>query len=510
MKKTIFLLAIIFIASFSFLNAQNAVYQTTDLSAIYSEHHLPFPDQERADCEMTYLGTDPSTQVGFPLWSNWYPTACISYTASQVEPYVGGKLTKIILAVPASEFFPSMYFNPSASKVYVKHSLSGAVVYEQTFNPVFDSWNTIVLNTPQTVSAGSGFVIGVQYSFSAACDPPPSPCETYIRPFKATTAAEDPAVPGGFYYICSNNASNYGAGATFQPITNYGNFGIKGYVVDCDFPENDMAALGVSFQEPSQWKEMKEYYTYSVGVKNIGTNPQNNFKVQLTDNNGNVLAEETITEQLAWGATKVVEFPYAHPIEGYLTLRGKVILSGDEVAINDISDPVTLLIYTPDLLKYIETQGHNGGFYIGGEISNAVGFPAAGLSPYAGKQLVGMAIDFWDARGFENYIHLWVRNSLDGDDLWFSFEFPKSGWNYIKIDPPIDLENKDIYFGWTGATTEDFISITHANGVPNPNGYWYKPVGGDWKQGVNSPDDQYNLCIVGLVKPVGTDPVTNL
>jgi len=511
MKKILLLFAIMLIASFSFLNAQNVVIECNEMSDQYTKP-IPFPN-EKADCEMKFIGAAPTQTTGFLSYADWTPSACISYSPLIVGPYVGGVLEKIVLSVSDQANYP--LYTVGSAKVWVKHSLSGAVVYEQLFTPVYNSWNTITLTTPQTIPA-TGFVIGFSMTFTASC-PSQTGCETYIRSFHRSDQAEDPNLLGGFYYICSNNPDNYKA-AVWNPVTT-GNLALYGVVTGCNFPDKDMAALGVSFTSPNEFKMRNELYTYSASVLNLGITPQSNFTLQLVDDNNNVLAEKIVPETVASGTGLVVDFEYAAPSEGKLTLRAKVVLEGDEKPNNDVSGPTSLIIYTQNLIKYIPEQRYTNGYYgLDDMTSCAIGYLKSDIEPLVGKLLTGIVVGFWDAKGIEGYMDVWVSNSLEGEKLWIeNHDPPISGYNYYKISEPILLEHVDTYIGWTAKTvtgTPNIPVITINNVDPRVNGgFWVHDESNGWNDRNTDPafTTKGNLLIIGLVRNnISCDPVTDL
>lgn len=77
--------------------------------------------------------------------------------------------------------------------------------------------------------------------------------------------------------------------------------------------------------------------THAVTVKNMGTESQTGFEVQIVDGQGKVLASKVSDETIAAGATANMEIEWT-PVEGTATgLRGKVVKEGDEVSANDLS-----------------------------------------------------------------------------------------------------------------------------------------------------------------------------
>lgn len=122
-------------------------------------------------------------------------------------------------------------------------------------------------------------------------------------------------------------------------------FGIYAYSVDgwviklMNFAVENVSACDLAATEIVGDTELAvgKAATHAVTVKNMGTESQTGFEVQIVDGQGKVLASKVSDETIAAGATAYMEIEWT-PAEGTATgLRAKVVKEGDEVAANDLS-----------------------------------------------------------------------------------------------------------------------------------------------------------------------------
>ncbi len=87
-------------------------------------------------------------------------------------------------------------------------------------------------------------------------------------------------------------------------------------------------------------------YEYFVTVKNVGSETQSDFLVQLTDESGNVI-DEVDGNELAYNEEEVYELEWTPEETGSFTLRGNVVLDNDENPGNNatVLFPVTVHPY---------------------------------------------------------------------------------------------------------------------------------------------------------------------
>ena len=181
MKKIFFLLALLFMASVSYVSAQNFVLKSPQ--PIFSGETLKVPHaQTRANYVLQYYNPDFTTwgAIGYNgLTGTYYASACISFTAAQMNNYVGGSLQQISFYLPAATSLPTLV--AANCTVWVKGETNGAIVYQQNFTPTAGAWNDIVLTTPQTLAAGP-LTFGYTLRFNAS--------SSNISPFQITAAGD--------------------------------------------------------------------------------------------------------------------------------------------------------------------------------------------------------------------------------------------------------------------------------------------------------------------------------
>jgi hypothetical protein len=150
------------------------------------------------------------------------------------------------------------------------------------------------------------------------------------------------SVPFGSYtgtdrYICFQ----HGLGGTYRSI----------YIDDVAMDElvpNDLAVVSLTGYD---YGFQNTDVTHTVTVKNNGTNTQNSYTVYLKSVDGRiVLASETITEELLPDATKAIELTWAPSALAALEIYGEVVLAGDVVPVNNVSETMTFTTHQEGIL----------------------------------------------------------------------------------------------------------------------------------------------------------------
>jgi hypothetical protein len=237
----------------------------------------------------------------------------------------------------------------STAKVWVKSSLDAEVLYEQDFTPIPGGYNDILLTTIQTIPSYSSYVIG----FTLVLE---NLNEQLVKPFWTSSTQDDVCRPGGFNCLISTDPNSYGQGANWGQCDPIGNLGIIGYLSCLCLP--NLNALSIADPNSEELKLINQEYIYSVTVKNVGSDTQNNYVVQLIDDYNKVLVSKTVTEEIAPQTTASIDLAYACPTAGILTLRGKVILENGALFEYDISESINVMIYSQSdgIKETIETD----------------------------------------------------------------------------------------------------------------------------------------------------------
>ena len=489
MKKITFLLifALLLIAFSNFMNAQNLIQQDYEATVLKHTKPLPLPaTEEKVDYLLSYINAPPAGAFGRSDFSPdiYYMSGCIDFTSSDMSNYVGKQLYKVHVAIPPDSYIPGCF----GYIVWLKNSLSGDILYQQDFDPILGDWSEIILTTPHTITEGS-FVIGYTIIIQGS-----SP---EILPFWCSAYAFDPYQPGGVNYKMSNGANSYGLGANFdQPTFQTGNLAIIGYAKSTDTHDHDLAAIDViSHAWP---KILGNPYTYSVSVLNEGEVTQNNYTVQLIDNANTLLGSQTVSAPIAPQETATINFTYNAPEIGGLTVRGKVILSGDQVPENDISDPVTFRTYPMIPMAYCDYSTPTPVTFGPATYSAAIEYPAANMGPYAGNLLTAIELGLCESALLLWNCSVWVRSSLTGANLYSQSFTPVNGWNTIEFETPFELQNQTTYIGYT-ITTANFGPVGYTSNEPNAANRGHITNGTTWYSlaglGISG-----NIAIIGTVE----------
>jgi len=496
MKKFIFLLAITFLASFNFLSAQNFVLNqdATSVQASILKHNV-----SRADGILSYINdADLHWVVGntFPNANTYYMSGCINFTAAQMTNYVGGQITKISVAIPTEAQLPGV----TSAKVWIRGSLTGAILYEQPFTVVQGDYNDVILTTPYVIPTGTiafGYTLTVAVAANAT-----------VRPFWCSDPAENPYQPGGFNYIMSTSPTS----TSWNQFTAQGNIGIKGYCTGITTPPvNDLAAS--LLKATNDLKILGTQYAYTVTVFNAGTAAQNNYTVQLIDGADNVLASKAVTTNLASGASNSVSINFAPPTAGSLVIKGKVVLTGDEVAGNNVTEAITNITYPMQPMGYCTLANDNayGATNHPNAHHAAIGYLAADIGGFVGKKLTAFDVCLPIEPSNLTNCSIWIRNSTTGTNLYTQpFTPTVKGWNRIVLTTPYVIQNANTFIGYTVNTvsSESCYPLSYSANTPgNANGGHFA-IASTWYT-LQQQGKVGNMNIVGAVDGA-CDPATNL
>ena len=503
MKKIIFLLAFL-LASFSFLSAQNSV--APKVTAVKSDVTLPY-EASKLNVTLKYINGDLATVIGNTFnGGTYYVSGCINFTAAQMANYVGGTMTKIRVPIPPATYMTGW----TSCKVWIKTSMGGAIVQEQAFTPTLQQINEITLTTPYPITAGE-LVVGFTTAHTVTGS------NNNIRPLWSSSptttspGVPDTYTPGGFNYIIATTANAHGAGATWYQYTTSGNLGIQADLINVpDLPAKDLACSAIA---SNTLKWVGNAATYAVTVFNAGTASQNSYTVQVIDAANTVLGSTPVTTALASGAQTIINVPYT-PVAanaGDFAVRGKVVITGDENATNDISTPLTQYVCPMQPMAYCDYSPSNGiGINAASVLSAAISYPAANMTPFVGKNLTAIRVCLDVAPSMLSNCKVWIRSSLDGADLYTqNFTPTVTGWNTITLTTPYQLQNALTYVGYTITTTGGYPMGRTENTQNAANGGHIQVGTGAWGTlATNSPPLTGNMAVMGVVNPGGATNVT--
>jgi len=494
MKKIIFLLAILFLASFSFLNAQNFVQESQDATLQETKPSSGYI-ASKADYILRYINGNATAALGNDLNGTRYISGCIDFTAAQMSNYIGGTLHQVNVSFPAATSMVGL----NDIKIWIKGALDGAILYEQNLpisSLIYNGWNNVTLTTPYTLPAGS-LVIGYTVTLTSATT-------VNMRPLHCSNVPADTYKPGGFNYIITTIPTAHTAGATWAQFTTAGNLGIEGLVTGVpELPVNDLACGGISSM-PLKWPGNP--VPFNINVYNAGTAPQNNYTVQLLDAANNVLATQAVTTPIASGAFADITVYYTPTVAGTISVKGKVVLVGDQNPNNDISPTLTQKVYDTQPMAYCGYAAEgNIGSGSGNTFSAAIGYPAADMVLFQGQQLHTFEVLLGDLTSQLSNATIWIRNSLTGANLYQQSFTPVAGWNTITLSTPYTMPmSGDIFLGYTVTTTGGYPLGTTANIPQNgANGGHLRIGTGAW-QSLASNSLPGNNGIIGVMTPSTT------
>ncbi|MCL2028403.1 MAG: hypothetical protein FWG79_07965, partial [Bacteroidales bacterium] len=303
------------------------------MSAQAQDHRIGYPTSSTTS---PVVGSYTTETAGA---QQYYLSACVSFTAEQMAPYVGCEL--LSLRTNRNSSYITGLHTISPITIWVKATLDGPILHETTLGTVGNAttWTTHTFTTPYIITEGP-LIIGysIRINNNAGSKQP--------HRYEAGTWQE-----GAFYKTDGNNDS-YREGAQWT-VDDRGALLLFADLFGEKLPEKDLAATSVT-SLPLKWTNNPT--TYSVNVLNNGVVSQNNFTVQLLDDDDNVLGTETVTTALAAGASRDIEISYTPTTVGSLTVKGKVILEGDENPANNVSDPLTQYVYSMQPMHYCDNS----------------------------------------------------------------------------------------------------------------------------------------------------------
>ena len=450
------------------------------------------PESRGVDLELSYSSGTVNSFYGFNLDVGvHYISGCISFTAGQMSNYAGGTLHSIEVAMPGAYYVGD---DLTSFRIWIKHTLDGPVVYEETVTPTLAQFNLFELAVPYDIT-DTPLVIGLTAGFNLS-----APGALY------PLAYEEAWQPGAFWACSSSDVDGHSTGALFEE--NYdGALLIFGHVDGDPLPTNDLTATGI-MSPYLKWKGSPE--TFIMTVYNGGTAPQINFTVQLLDANDNVVDSRLVDNYLLAGKSAYVYLTHAPATSGDVIFKGKVIQAGDENPANDVSDDIPLRVYSVRPMAYCYHAPLLGyGASIGGfPHQGAIQYDAADMNLYAGKQLAAVEVAFTVPPEALSACKIWIRSALDGEDLYSQAFTPVGGWNTVTFDTPYPLTSAGIFIGYEVTSSLPFPMGLMLN---NPISYKgsYAQVGdlglNPWHY-VFDGFYYYHNAIIGVVE--GGEPIT--
>ncbi len=232
---------------------------------------------------------------------------------------------------------------------------------------------------------------------------------------------------------------------------------------------NDLAAIGLTGNlTPS----VDTPTIYTVTVRNRGSNPQSNYQVKLVTSAGAELASVAGT---ALTPGQVVDFPitWTPQAQGPLTLRGKVVLAGDENPNNDQSQLLSITVMPAGMV--VMTIG-------------------------AGDQSARMPVDMWWRNSLFETLYYPAEIGMVGNITALSF-YNDFQSNLPNLPTKVWLgttQSADLSAGWIPSTQLTLVfdgTVTYPSGqntviIPLQTVYTY--TGGNLVLMVNRPmDTQY-------------------
>ena len=148
--------------------------------------------------------------------------------------------------------------------------------------------------------------------------------------------------PGGSGWYYSIDPIT-GTASTTTETNNITTFPVQGTVYEFNpvvAQPNDLAATGIS---GNTTPSVGISATYTVTVRNRGSNPQTTYQVKLIDGNNNELGNVAGTA-IQPAQTLSFQIPWTPTVAGPMTLIGKVVLAGDQNTTNDQTAPLPIAV----------------------------------------------------------------------------------------------------------------------------------------------------------------------
>ena len=537
MKKFIFLLAIVFSASFSFLGAQQFAIKDalnskqtelktqqvleTEQVDVNPQSELFFQELSvkaenestrpatRAELELGYCDGYANTNYGtnIPVGAQ-YLSGCVNFTAEYMSNYVGMTLHSIETGISTTSYLAGM----TSYRIWIKTALNGAVVYEedvtsQVVPGAAITWKNFTLATPYTIT-NTPLVIGytIGYNLTTAAARYPMPTEVDYAPYPR----------GAYGFLLSTNINGHGAGAAFAAPVNDRALHIWGKVTGTPL-NNNLCAADIALGASTDHTILGNPLSFTAIVFNAGTLPQSNYSVQFLQQPSNTLLTTVpVTTTIAPGAFAKIPVTIPASATGDFAVKAKVVLTGDQNPADDITSWIASdYVYPAPPLTWCNKSALAGGGYGANLVgSTAIGYTTANSGPWAGSKLTAIRIAMSSPYTTYTNCMVWIASTLATSQTYIytqNFTPTNDGWVTVVLNTPYELPATQTYIGWTG-TCSSTGQFTVTNNPPAVlDGGRIKNGTSAWTTVSAAFGTNYNSALIGVVVPIPPcPPVTNL
>ena len=219
------------------------------------------------------------------------------------------------------------------------------LVYQNaSYMPVVGEWNMLAFTTPFVWNGVDNILIDTSFNM--------------VESWSSSGQQRIFDAPNGMRYVRSDT-TDQGDAATTTAV-NYKPQIQMSFQAGATY-ENDMAAtsitgpLSATAGAPS---------TYQVTVRNMGSETQNNYTVKLMTTGDVELASYNATTPLGQYEMATFDLMWTPAAEGVVSIWGRVVLTGDEFAANDNTQPISVTVYPAGTATVIIGTGTTTSYYI--------------------------------------------------------------------------------------------------------------------------------------------------
>lgn len=163
-----------------------------------------------------------------------------------------------------------------------------------------------------------------------------------------------PGGSGWFYSVTPGAVPSASMTAENSTISEFPASGTKYEFIPAIASSNDLACIGLT---GNTTPSVGNATVYTVTIRNRGSNPQSVYQVKLVNSTGTELASVNGTT-IQPGATLTFPISWTPATQGPLTLRGKVVLAGDQNPANDQSNPLNITVMPPGMIVVTIGEGN--------------------------------------------------------------------------------------------------------------------------------------------------------